>query len=118
MTIKRLAVALLLLSLAACGGGHRATRTGAVVSPAPLASSASSPMSVSSPTQSQRGAAASGTLAPMPTSMDCGGSQPVWVNERSHVWHLAGTPYYGHTKHGKYMCETDAAKAGYHSSKT
>ena len=39
--------------------------------------------------------------------------QVVWVNTASHVYHKPGTRYYGKTKHGKYMLEADAIKAGY-----
>jgi hypothetical protein len=36
----------------------------------------------------------------------------VWVNTPSHVYHYAGTHYYGHTKRGAYMCEANARAAG------
>ena len=36
----------------------------------------------------------------------------VWVNTKSRVYHLAGSRSYGHTRHGAYMCETDAKSAG------
>lgn len=38
----------------------------------------------------------------------------VWVNTASRVYHLPGSRWYGKTKHGKYMTEEDARKAGYH----
>ncbi len=38
----------------------------------------------------------------------------VWVNTDTGVYHQPGTRYYGKTKHGKYMLEVDAVKAGYH----
>jgi hypothetical protein len=41
----------------------------------------------------------------------------VWVNTNSGVYWRPGTKYYGKTKHGKYMSETDAIKAGYHAVK-
>jgi hypothetical protein len=37
----------------------------------------------------------------------------VWVNTESGVYHKLGTRWYGKTKHGKYMTEADAIKAGY-----
>ena len=36
----------------------------------------------------------------------------VWVNTQSSVYHCPGKRWYGATKHGKYMGECDARKAG------
>jgi hypothetical protein len=36
----------------------------------------------------------------------------VWVNATSHVYHVAGTRRYGHSRHGSYMCEAAAKAAG------
>ncbi len=44
-------------------------------------------------------------------------SRMVWVNTESGVYHKPGTRCYGKTKHGKYMTEADAIKAGYHPAK-
>jgi DNA uptake protein ComE-like DNA-binding protein len=41
----------------------------------------------------------------------------VWVNTDSKVYHYDGDRWYGKTKQGKYMTETDAIAAGYRSSK-
>jgi hypothetical protein len=40
----------------------------------------------------------------------------VWVNTDSGIYHKQGSRYYGKTKQGKYMSETDAIKAGYRAS--
>ena len=40
----------------------------------------------------------------------------VWVNTDSGVYHKPGTHWYGKTKQGKYMTETDAQKAGYRAA--
>jgi len=41
----------------------------------------------------------------------------VWANENTKVYHKDGN-LYGTTKHGKFMTEADAQKAGYHLAKT
>jgi hypothetical protein len=52
-----------------------------------------------------------------PSSMKCPGDKIVWVNTRSHVYHFEGDPNFGNTRHGKFMCEQDADKAGYRQPK-
>lgn len=47
----------------------------------------------------------------------CPGATVVWVNERSRIYHFAGTRDYGHTKRGAYMCEADAQAAGNRAAK-
>jgi hypothetical protein len=45
------------------------------------------------------------------------GNGQVWVNTESHVYHKAGSRFYGKTKQGKYMSEADAIKEGDHAAK-
>lgn len=54
------------------------------------------------------------TMVPRPQ----GGSGMVWVNTETKVYHQEGDRWYGRTKHGKYMSETDAINAGFRGSKS
>jgi hypothetical protein len=51
-----------------------------------------------------------------PQTPPANSSGMVWVNTDTGVYHKPGTRYYGKTKHGKYMLEADALKAGYHAA--
>lgn len=61
-------------------------------------------------------AAAPGAMSP--AAVTCAAGDPVvWVNTETKVYHMAGTSYYGKTKHGKYACASDASKMGAHAAK-
>jgi hypothetical protein len=47
-----------------------------------------------------------------------GGDGKVWVNTASHVYHCAGTRYYGKTKAGLYMTQAEAIAKGHRANKT
>jgi hypothetical protein len=47
----------------------------------------------------------------------CPGSNVVWVNLKSQVWHWAGTHDYGNTEKGAYMCQADATAEGARAAK-
>ncbi len=49
----------------------------------------------------------------------CASGDPVvWENTSTKVYHARGDSYYGKTKNGKYACQSDADKAGFHLSKS
>jgi hypothetical protein len=52
-----------------------------------------------------------------PQAPPANGAGVVWINTDTGVYHKRGTRWYGKTKHGKYMLETDAIKAGYKPAK-
>jgi DNA uptake protein ComE-like DNA-binding protein len=58
-------------------------------------------------------AASAGNAAPAPPSPGM-----VWVNLETKVYHFPSDRWYGKTKHGQYMSEADAIKAGYRASKS
>ena len=97
------AVAALLFTLAACGGhaaNNGATTGGGNTTGATSAMGEQSPATV-----------ASGGMENAPGAVpNCGATKAVWVNTKTHVYHEAGNPMYGNTKHGKYLCPS-AAKA-------
>ena len=108
---------LVVLALAACSGGSKSssttTTTTTVNSPAagtsPGAAAPASPGTASSSTMSTQ-------AAPIPQSLHCADGSPVWANTKTHAYHVASDPFYGRTKHGKYMCTQDAVAAGYHAA--
>lgn len=55
--------------------------------------------------------------APSSAAQGNPGPGTVWVNLDSGVYHYPGSRYYGKTKNGKYMSESEAVQAGYHAAK-
>ncbi len=76
---------------------------------APASASASKPSMASKSSSSNTGVAESAGPPPV--------KGMVWVNTETKVFHREGDKWYGNTKHGKYMNEADAVKAGYRESK-
>ena len=40
------------------------------------------------------------------------GTDVVWVNTKTRVYHFSGSSEFGHTKHGAFMCQADADRSG------
>ncbi len=74
------------------------------------ASTAPAPAAAKTSTAASRTAAATPAQPPPAPSM-------VWVNLDTKVFHREGDRWYGKTKHGQYMTEADALKAGYREAK-
>ena len=52
-------------------------------------------------------------------SVKCASGDPVvWLNTETKVYHMSGSSYYGKTKHGKYVCQSDATKLGARPAKS
>jgi|HubBroStandDraft_6_1064221.scaffolds.fasta_scaffold186526_5 hypothetical protein len=66
-------------------------------------------------TTSNAPAQAAATTKPVAPPANAAGV--VWINTDTGVYHKQGTRWYGKTKHGKYMLEADAIKAGYKPAK-
>lgn len=132
---KKLIAALAVAALAACSGGQHNDQasTGSQTQRQNVAGvstgSPAPPVDNATPQGAEAagngGAAASvgtgtsaGEPAPVPANLKCGAVQPVWVNQRSRVYHEATDPLYGRTKHGQYMCPQAAIAAGYHKART
>jgi helix-hairpin-helix protein len=78
---------------------------------APPAAGASAPSGSSASRSSSSSAAETAEYQPPPAK------GMVWVNLETKVYHREGDRWYGRTKHGQYMTEADAVKAGYRVSK-
>ena len=89
---------------------------------APTTDSASSspaagaaPATTSAPAKTPASAPSGSAKASTP-QQPANSSGMVWVNTDSGVYHKPGTRWYGKTKQGKYMSESDAQKAGYRAA--
>lgn len=89
----------LLCGLVACAHG----RTGGTAAATPVEGASNSTLYNGSPMSNENA-----TDIP-----NCGAVRAVWANTKTKVYHEQGDPMYGHTKHGKYMCPSQASKEGY-----
>ncbi len=79
---------------------------------------AAAPVSVPQPQPSaSRVKSASSATMPATQAQPGGGPGMVWVNPETKVFHRSTDRWYGKTKKGQYMTESDALKAGYRESK-
>lgn len=100
------AIVLILLALAATPAAQAQT-----TSPSPGASAPSHAAATGS-----QGLANDQFTTEAAAKAHCPGETIVWANlGSSKAYHLSGDRYYGKTKHGAYMCQKDADRAGFHA---
>jgi hypothetical protein len=88
-------VAAVAFVLSACGSGKSSSNASNTAGPA------------------QTGAPMSSENATVP---NCGATQAVWVNLNTKVYHEPSDPAYGKTKHGEYLCPSQAVAQGFHAA--
>ena len=110
MTIRSAAAALaaVLMSASAASAQSTVQSTSAPGPPAPGAPRQGPPG------KPPRAPATAGAVSP---GISCPGDAVVWVNLRSHGYHMQGDKFFGHTKRGKFMCKKAADAAGDHEIK-
>ena len=99
---------------ASSGSSASSTSTSSSSAPGPAAPRSSESAPKSSKMQSSSSGSNSASEAPAQTPPQKG---MVWVNLDTKVYHKEGTRWYGKTKNGKFMSESDAVAAGYRASK-
>ncbi len=62
--------------------------------------------------------AASAAKAAKPATPPPAGKDMVWVNTETKIYHKAGSQWYGKTKQGSYMKESEAIKAGFREARS
>ena len=90
--------------------------------PAPAKPNAPMPAAPAAPPAAAPKAAAPSAAAPATPAPETrapaagGGNGKVWVNSETKVYHCADDRYYGKTKQGEYMSESDAVAKGARAS--
>ncbi len=101
--------ALMLITVAGCSGNKAGNAANAAASAAAGAVNAAG--SAASNAGNTMSSAASGMNVP-----NCGAVKAVWVNLNTKVYHEPGDPAYGKTKHGEYLCPSQAVAQGFHKA--
>jgi hypothetical protein len=86
--------------------GSAATAAPATAAPASAAASAAAPAAATKSAKSTASGAAAAA----------GGPGMVWVNKATKTYHCSTDKWYGKTKSGEYLSETDAKTQGFHAA--
>jgi hypothetical protein len=106
-------VALSLVALAGCSGNKasNAANTAASAAAGAMSSAGNAASGAANAMSNAATSAMSGGTIP-----DCGAVKAVWVNLNTKVYHEPGDPAYGKTKHGEYLCPSQAVAQGFHKA--
>jgi hypothetical protein len=108
---------LALIGLVACGG-NKAANNAANTAASAAGNAANAAGSAASGAMGSANSMAKGAMGKMGaasgTIPNCGAVKAVWVNLKSKAYHEPGDPYYGKTKHGEYLCPSQAKAQGFH----
>jgi len=100
-----------LCGLVACGGNKAGNAANNAAQ-----SAASAAGNAAGSAAGAMGNALKGAVNPAESKPNCGAVQAVWVNLRTKVYHEPGDPSYGKTKHGEYLCLSQAKAPGFRPS--
>ena len=89
--------------------GHKGLKEWYADKEAPAAKEKATAKAEPADDETEAPAAPAKTATPAPAA----GSGKVWVNTRSKIYHCEGSKFYGNTKEGEYMSETDAQAKGF-----